>query len=101
MKSQFRHVALIGKHLAAVAPVAGGARAALEDIAHFVASKGCEVVLERDTAAASGITAYTTLSVPEIGEHCDLVLVVGGDGTMLGIGRQMARFGVPLIGINQ
>jgi NAD+ kinase len=27
--------------------------------------------------------------------------VVGGDGTMLGIGRQLARFGVPLIGINQ
>ena len=28
-------------------------------------------------------------------------LVVGGDGTMLGIGRQLARHGVPLIGINQ
>jgi NAD+ kinase len=27
--------------------------------------------------------------------------VVGGDGTMLGIGRQLARHGVPLIGINQ
>jgi NAD+ kinase len=26
---------------------------------------------------------------------------VGGDGTMLGIGRQLARYGVPLIGINQ
>jgi NAD kinase len=30
-----------------------------------------------------------------------LALVVGGDGTMLGIGRQLARYGVPLIGINQ
>jgi hypothetical protein len=28
-------------------------------------------------------------------------VVVGGDGTMLGIGRQLARYGVPLIGINQ
>jgi len=27
--------------------------------------------------------------------------VVGGDGTMLGIGRQLAAYGVPLIGINQ
>jgi NAD+ kinase len=102
MKSQFRQVALIGKHPAAVAGHAAAAMSAvLDEVAHFVASRGCEVVLERDTAAASGITGYTSLDVPGIGEHCDLVLVVGGDGTMLGIGRQMARFGVPLIGINQ
>ena len=31
----------------------------------------------------------------------DLALVVGGDGTMLGYGRQLAPHGVPLIGINQ
>jgi NAD+ kinase len=76
-------------------------RAALEDVAQFVSSRGCEVVLERETASASGISGYTSLDVPDIGEHCDLVLVLGGDGTMLGIGRQIARFGVPLIGINQ
>ncbi|HEX5697037.1 MAG TPA: NAD kinase, partial [Rhodoferax sp.] len=35
------------------------------------------------------------------GAQCDLGLVVGGDGTMLGIGRQLASFGVPLIGVNQ
>ena len=39
--------------------------------------------------------------MPSIGAHCDLGLVVGGDGTMLGIGRQLAPYGVPLIGINQ
>jgi NAD+ kinase len=41
------------------------------------------------------------LDLPGIGEQCNLVLVVGGDGTMLGVGRQLARYGVPLIGINQ
>jgi NAD+ kinase len=40
--------------------------------------------------------------VAGIGAHCDLALVVGGDGTMLGIGRNLAQqYGVPLIGINQ
>jgi NAD+ kinase len=101
MKSHFRQVALIGKyHPAVLGSAAGSTRAALEDIAHFLDSQGCEVVLERETAATAGITGYTTLDVPAIGAQCDLVLVVGGDGTMLGIGRQLARYGVPLIGIN-
>jgi NAD+ kinase len=102
MKSQFRRVAIVGKYHAAVSgSAAGSSRAALEDIAHFLADQGCEVILEHDTAAASGIAGYTTLDVPAIGAQCDLVLVVGGDGTMLGVGRQLARYGVPLIGINQ
>src|SRR4051812_34098225 len=101
MKTQFRQVALVGKYHAAVAGQSGSARAALEDIAHFLADQGCDVTLERETAASTGITGYTTLDVPAIGAQCDLVLVVGGDGTMLGIGRQLARHGVPLIGINQ
>jgi NAD+ kinase len=41
------------------------------------------------------------MDVAQIGSHCDLALVVGGDGTMLGIGRQLAQYKVPLIGINQ
>jgi NAD+ kinase len=48
-----------------------------------------------------GLNHYNTMDVATIGETCDLCLVVGGDGTMLGIGRQMAQYGVPLIGINQ
>ena len=59
------------------------------------------MVVERETASATGITGYTTLDVPAIGAQCDLGLVVGGDGTMLAIGRQLARHGVPLMGINQ
>src|SRR5213596_3628075 len=102
MKCVFRQVALIGKYHASVAgSAAGTARAALEEIAQFVASQGCDVALERETALASGLAGYTELDVPHIGTNCDLVLVVGGDGTMLGMGRQLARYGVPLIGINQ
>lgn len=102
MKSKFRHVALIGKYQT-LASGAGGAssRHALEDIAHFLHAQGCEVAFEQDTAHNMGISGYPVLSVPAIGAQCDLGLVVGGDGTMLGIGRQLAHFGVPLIGINQ
>jgi NAD+ kinase len=102
MKSNFHHVALFGKYQAThAAGKSESARAALEDIAEFLARRGCEVVLEAETAANTGLGQYPTLTVPEIGAQCDLGLVVGGDGTMLGIGRQMARYGTPLIGINQ
>ena len=102
MKSKFRHVALIGKYQTLGSGTPGASfRSALEDIAHFLQAQGCEVVLEQDTAHNMGSCAHPVLSVAEIGAQCDLGLVVGGDGTMLGIGRQLAQFGVPLIGINQ
>jgi NAD+ kinase len=59
------------------------------------------VLVERDTAAVIGLTGLPTAEVAAIGTQCDLGLVVGGDGTMLGIGRQLARHGTPLVGINQ
>ncbi|NML43182.1 NAD kinase [Ramlibacter sp. G-1-2-2] len=102
MKSIFRQVALIGKYHAAVPPaLAASSRAALEDIANFLAQAGCEVVVERDTAASTGLNGLPVADVAGLGAQCDLGLVVGGDGTMLGIGRQLAQYGVPLIGINQ
>jgi len=102
MKSIFRQVALIGKYHAAVAPaLAASMRTALEEIAEFLASQGCHVVVERDTAAVAEIRGHPTADVPGIGAQCDLGVVVGGDGTMLGIGRQLARYGTPLVGINQ
>jgi NAD+ kinase len=102
MKSKFRHVALIGKYHASLSGSATvGSREALEDIAHYLARQGCEVSVERETSIHTGLSLYPALSTSEIGRQCDLGLVVGGDGTMLGIGRQLAKFGIPLVGINQ
>ena len=95
MKSQFRHVALVGKYHAP------GSRSALESIAQFLNALGCDIAIEEDSAISTGLTQYPILDVAAIGARCDLALVVGGDGTMLGIGRLLAKFGVPLIGINQ
>jgi len=95
MQSQFRHVALVGKYHAP------GSRSALESIAQFLNAQGCNIAIEKDSAISTGLTQYPILDVAAIGAQCDLALVVGGDGTMLGIGRLLAKFGVPLIGINQ
>ncbi len=100
MTSQFRHVALIGKYPASGA-ASGSTRAALEDIAQFLSAQGCEVSIERETASHADLQGHTTLDAAGIGARCDLALVVGGDGTMLGIGRQLAPYNIPLVGINQ
>jgi len=93
--SSFRHVALVGKYQAQ------GIRDVLEEVAQFLVHQGLDVSLERQTALNTGMTGYGMLSVPELGRDCDLAVVVGGDGTMLGIARQLAHFGTPLVGINQ
>ena len=102
MKLHFRHVALIGKYQA---PSSGtsvlGAQKVLEGIAQFLVNQGCTVSIEAQTAANTQLDQYAALATDQIGEQCDLGLVVGGDGTMLSIGRQLASYGTPLIGINQ
>ncbi|HEV6968372.1 MULTISPECIES: NAD kinase [Roseateles] len=95
MAERFRHVAIVGKHQAP------GIRPVLEEIAHFLCSQGLDVSLEADTALNTGLTGYDALSHDELGRACDLAVVIGGDGTMLGFAREMACHGVPLLGINQ
>jgi NAD+ kinase len=95
MPSGFRHAAIVGKYQAR------GIRPLLEDIAHFLMERGLEVSFERDTAAATGVSDFEALAPEEMGQRCDLAVVVGGDGTMLGIARELSRWNLPLVGINQ
>jgi len=104
MTSRFRHVALIGKYQAnGVRTQAGAMDAVLDGIGRFLRGQGCEVYVEKCVLDDDNNTpgSYPELSVEDIGQRCDLGLVVGGDGTMLGIARQLAPFNVPLIGINR
>jgi len=94
--SRFRHAALVGK------PQAQGMGPVLEEIAQFLGRQGLEVSLERETAEATGMAEhYASMTRAQLGQQCDLAVVVGGDGTMLGIARELARHQVPLVGVNQ
>lgn len=92
---RFRHAALVGKYQAR------GIRPILEDVAHLLARAGLDVSLESETALNTGMTEYPALTIKEIGQQCDVAVVLGGDGTMLAIARELAPFDIPLIGINQ
>ena len=73
----------------------------LEEIAHFLVDLGLEVSFELETAQATGVTEFDAIPAARLGAHCDIAVVVGGDGTMLGIAREVAPHKLPLVGINQ
>ena len=70
-------------------------------IVEFLQGAGYRVVFEDETAAHLAMPGIAAMSAAEIGRHASAAIVMGGDGTMLGIARQLAPFAVPLIGINQ
>ena len=101
MKSKFRHIALLGKYHQSVGITNASSRETLEGIAQFLHTLGCDVVVEQATASSAGLSGHAVMGMEEIGKSCDLAIVLGGDGTMLGYARQLAPHNVPLIGMNQ
>jgi NAD+ kinase len=93
--ARFRRVALIGRH------ATPGIAEPLSRLAAFLVSVGHDVVLEDETARSTPIPGYPSAPSEKLGTLADVAIVVGGDGTMLSIARHLARFNVPLIGINQ
>jgi len=93
-RAPFRTVALVGRHYTP------GIEGPLDEIASCILKNGQDVVFERETAQATGLTDYPVLSAEEIARQADVAVVLGGDGTLLGIGRRLAGSGVPLIGVN-
>ncbi len=93
--TRFDTIAIIGKH------GDPGATDLLRELADFLSSRGHRVVFETGTAPDVHRSGLVALTPDQIGTDADLAIVLGGDGTMLGIARRLAPFGVPLIGVNQ
>lgn len=88
----FRRVVLIGKlREAAIA-------ASLRELTAFLKKRGCEVLLEKETAEDLGGAG---LDYAAIGAAADLAIVIGGDGTLLAAARNLVRHHVPVVGVNQ
>jgi NAD+ kinase len=68
------------------------------ELADWLAARGVEVRLDRETAAALGRGDGTPRA--ELAPDLDLAIVAGGDGTLLSIARGAAPHGIPILGIN-
>ncbi len=82
--------------------VARRANPAIAETVHalvdFLDARHVNLVLEDNTAPQLNRDRLARVAM---GRDCDLVIVVGGDGSLLGVARDLAASGVPVIGINR
>lgn len=91
----FRNVGLIGR------PGSDEVVHTLRHAIAFLQSRGCNVILDEDIEGLLGKHGLQVGDRRALGESCDLVIVVGGDGCLLGAARALSRFGTPVVGVNR
>ncbi|WP_447980559.1 NAD(+)/NADH kinase [Candidatus Nitrospira bockiana] len=70
----------------------------LKDLVAWLREEGKEVVLDGKTASLIGESS--ALQKPQMAAQADLLVVLGGDGTMLNAARLVEERGIPILGVN-
>jgi len=91
----FRNIGLIGR-LGSVKVIE-----TLRRLKKFLLAGGYHLILEENAATLIPGHGLQVCSVKMMREACDLVIVVGGDGSLLGAARDLAKSNVPLLGVNR
>ncbi|PTU74785.1 NAD(+) kinase [Pseudomonas mangrovi] len=92
---QFRNIGIIGRL---------GSPQVLDTIRRlkrFLRERQLHVILDESIAELLPGHGMQTSTRKLLGEVCDLVIVVGGDGSMLGAARALARYETPVVGVNR
>ena len=78
----------------------GPARSVVQQAARLIERSGRTVVTDAATAQLARIKADLCLNISTLVKEVDVILVVGGDGTMLKAAREVNGSRTPLLGIN-
>jgi len=81
-------------------PDAPRAQAVILQLLSWLAARGLGAVLEKETADLVPAVAPTSAGKTELPGQVDLLIVLGGDGTLLSMARAVGDLGVPLLGMN-
>ncbi len=94
-KQGFKNIGLIGRM--------GSKRVVetLKRLMRFLDDQGYQIIVEDNTATLLLGHGFQEANRKMLAEICDLVIVVGGDGSLLGAARAMAKTGVPVLGVNR
>ena len=93
--TQFSTIGLMGRV---------GSEAVLETLVHlrdFLRARGRKVIVEQEVAEHLGTDPGEVRPREHIGRDSDLVIVVGGAGSLLGAARSLAAQEVPVLGVNR
>ncbi|MDP1759391.1 MAG: NAD(+)/NADH kinase [Thermodesulfovibrionales bacterium] len=69
----------------------------LKDFLPWLNNKGIEVFLDTEIASLLKMKGYPRSEMPSL---VDMIIVLGGDGTMLNVARLVCERGVPILGVN-
>jgi NAD+ kinase len=76
------------------------ARDVTRGLVQWLTAHGREVVVDRETTGAIGLPSVTVTERQDLPGKVDLIVVLGGDGTLLAVARLMGGLDVPILGVN-
>lgn len=94
MKKKFKSIALIGGPDIGISDT-------LNALIEYLKTRRLNIVLEEKAATLLPNGDLPTSSIEQLGKHCDLAIVIGGDGSLLNAARHAADQQIPLLGINR
>jgi len=92
--TEFHHIALIVKPDDSSEDLVN----TLRQTVTFLGERGVKVFPDQHAARALGLSH--PLATEEMGHHCDLAIIIGGDGTFLNSARRLGNSQIPLLGVN-
>ena len=94
MQARFKNIGIVGK------PSDPDITETLSALYAYLTQQHYNLYIVEDSAQFINNQTVNICALDKLGQYCDLVIAVGGDGTFLAAARAIVDYNIPLIGIN-